>query len=90
MFVGLKLVSNKGNNCAKIHVICQHTVNAATRLSPLSKEQKTNPDHAGVANTQYVPNTFGKKPENYYKFHAQCSIHLGWPRIFIELLSHIL
>lgn len=42
-----------------------------------SKEQKTNPDHAGVANTQYVPTTFGKKPENYYKFHAQCSIHLG-------------
>lgn len=56
----------------------------------LSKEQNPNPDQAGVANAQYVFNTFGKKPKKYFKFHIQCSVHLGWPWIFIELLSHIL
>jgi len=56
----------------------------------LSKEQNPNLDHAGAANAQYVSTTFGKKLKKYFKFHSQCSVHLGWPRIFIELLSHIL
>lgn len=56
----------------------------------MPKEQNPNPHHAGVVNAPSVSNNFGKKPKKYFKFHIECSIHLGWPRIFIELLSHIL
>lgn len=64
-------------------------INVAMQLSPLSEEQKVNPAHAGDANIQHLSNTFGNKQKNYFKFHIQCSIHLGWSRIFIELLSPI-